>query len=382
MRSKAKAILTEAPIDYGGTPDYIHPEKKRRIERGGHPYGEGFPSELAASEAYPEIVRKVERYTGQRLRSPRDVQQVLMQMQQAVMTAMRIEQGHEQELAQAAVDLVLDLPEFRGAREAVERGDLRIEAELTSDINLQRASLEAEPDDPENTELQVPEIVQELGSEVTKRRFINAMIQGNAINKNFAYHLAADKLREVDPRLLDLYGTMMSVGEFAYWIFPDEQLKQFMGGGQAAGAAHIETGQDGVPVIRAQARVFPVLVQELTKALMEYLSHGEDEDPETRRYVHGKADTLDAEQWDIMLGPGMWRRFLRAIGEQNHDLIPYIYDHLVQLPAEEFRRVVNEIIKHSPEGQRYLQNLIAQIRQESQQESQQESAKNIISKLD
>jgi|GEM_PF-1891582 len=361
----ARRILTEMPIDFGGQADYIDPDKKHRIEHGGHPYGEGFPSNEAASESYPDMMRKIERYTGVRPRNQRDVQRLMMQMQQSVMTAMQLEYDHRDELQQVAVDLVLDLPEFRGARAAIDRGDLRIQAELTEQVDLPRRHLEAEPDDPNNTDLQVPEIAQQLGDEVSKRRFVNMMIQGNAINKNHAYHMVADRLRQIDPQLLNLYGTMVSVGEFAYWAIPEDHWKQFMRHAPAGGSVRLSRGEDGVPVIHAQAVVFPVLVQEIVKGLMEYLSHEEDADPETRKYVRGKADTLTDEQWDVMIGPGAWRKFMRAFGDSEEDqaFLPHVYDHLIHLPPREFKQIVTNIIRGTPEGHRYVRELIHRFKQ-------------------
>lgn len=365
-KSLAKRIITEAPIDFGDQPDFVDPEKKRRIEGGQHPYGQDFPADAAASEYYPELMRKVERYTGVRPNGPRDMQRLMGQMMQSVMTAMQIEIRHRDELQQLAVNLVLDLPEFRGARQAVESGDLIIDATLTENVELPRQHVEPEEDDPGREDLRVPEIARQLGDEVAKRRFVNMMIQGNAVNKNYAFHLAADSLRQIDPRLLQLYGAAVSVGELAYWAIPEEHWKRFVGQGAAGGSVRLQSSNDGVPVIKAQAVIFPVLVQELVKGLMEYLSHEDDADPETRKYASGKADTLGGEQWEIMLGPGAWRRFMRAFGNSEEDqaLMPYVYDHLIHLPPREFNRIVTQIVQGSPEGHRYVRDLINEIKGE------------------
>src|SRR5574337_107935 len=127
MKSLAKSLLTEMALDLGDTPDFIDPEKRRKIERGQHPYagnpafprekparrptppdaprGHSLPykegpanapdptrsyNELISSHVYPEIVRKVAQYTG---RNPRQLnpQELMMTMQQAMMQAVRSE---------------------------------------------------------------------------------------------------------------------------------------------------------------------------------------------------------------------------------------------------------------------------------------------------
>ena len=363
--SLAKRIITEARLNLGDQPDFIDPEKRRKLEQGGHPYGEGFPSDTVASEAYADMMRKIQRYTGIRPSGRNDLGGLTGQMMQAVMQAHQIEMRHRTELQQLAVDLVLELPEFKGAREAVDNGDLKIVAVLTSNVTISRKHLMPASDDPARADLRVSEIAKELNLEVEKRRLINMMVQGNAMAKNYAYHLASDKLNEIDPRLLNLYGAAMSVAELNYWSNSEEAWQHIMAHGSAGGSVHL-TSSNGVPTIRAEAVVFPVLVQEITKGLMEYLSHDEDIDSDTRNYAHGKADTLNAEQWDIMVGPGAWRKFLAAVGEDNHDLIPAIYDSLVHLPAGEFKRVMHGVLNGSADGQDYIQSLVLELRDEAQ----------------
>jgi hypothetical protein len=46
VRSLARAYLQEMALDLGGHPDFIDPEKRRKLERGTHPY--------AQNPAYPQ----------------------------------------------------------------------------------------------------------------------------------------------------------------------------------------------------------------------------------------------------------------------------------------------------------------------------------------
>src|SRR3546814_21093098 len=108
-----------------------------------------------------------------------------------------IEEGHEQELEQAAVNLVLGLPEFKAAKDAADAGEIRIRAELRPDIDLEAAQMDSE-DVSDQEELQIAQIAQELNVEAEKRAFINMLIQGNAMNKMQAYHLAQEQERKSD----------------------------------------------------------------------------------------------------------------------------------------------------------------------------------------
>jgi hypothetical protein len=371
---KAKQLLQEMPINTGEFGDFIDPSHKRRIAAHRSP---GMPqghAEVLASTAYQNAVRKLARYTGITPRGRGDLMQVTGMMMQALQQVAQIERGHEQELEQAAVNLVLGLPEFSAARQAYEAGDIRIRAELTPNINLQRAQLDAE-DTTEREDLKVAQIAQELDLEVQKRRMVNMMIQGNAMNKMQAYHLAQEQIDGIDPRLMNLYGVLTSVGEFGYWIFPEDMMKQGMGAGSGAGgAAHVNRGEDGVPEIVAQGITFPMLVHELVKGLMEYVSYDEDMDADTRAHVSGQADTLDNEMMDIKLGPAAWQSIVGQIDDQ--ELIPYVYDHLVHLPPGQFNRTMQTLMSGGQQSQALLQQIIQQIKTDL--EGQNEGVPDVI----
>lgn len=374
--------LFEAPIDTGD-PDWFDPAKRRKIERGEHPYakhpamaqpaqgGRGTHAELLAGEGYREVVRKVARYTGINARQLRELGMIGMgqlagMMFMGLQRIAHLEHGHEEELEQAAVNILLGLDEFSSAKEAVEAGELRIKAELTSEIDLEGAQLDAE-DTSDKEELQIAQVAQELDLEVSKRQFINMLIQGNAMTKAYAFHLAQDLLDRIDPDLMRLYGTVLSVGEFGQYVMPEAGQREAMGGGgdgQAGGAARIEQDEDGVPVIHVQGNSFPMLLHELAKGLMEYLSYSEDEDPETRRHVYGQADTLSDEPMALMLGPGAWKRITALIPADKQKMIPYVYNRLASLPTTEFHDFMREIQAGSQRARQAVAEIIAEIEQE------------------
>ncbi len=422
MKSLAKSLLTEMALDLGNTPDWIDPEKRRKIERGTHPYADNpaFPtekpprrpgvpfkegpanrpdptrsySELVTSHVYPEIVRKVQQYTGQ---NPAQLgpQQLMGIMGQAMQQAVRAEAQHRPELEQAAIEVVLSLPEFNGAREAMETGALHIEAHLLDPRAMMQVMQQriqgAAPEEPEEggeerpevgqmqvepgedgeeeraeLGLDVPQIRGEYDAEAKKRRFVNMLIQGAAINKNYAYHQIADQLRAIDPNILTTYGKLMSIAELLYWMAPEQQFNAMMSTGQGGGGMEeVLKDEDGTFRIRASALCFPVLIQELAKGLYEFLSYNEDDPEDVRSYASKKSDTLSGEQWDIMKGPGVWRHFNHVVTQANAaDLMSKIYRHIVLLPTGEFNELMQEILRETPRGRQYIQQLAAEIRAE------------------
>jgi len=435
-KSLAKLVLTEMAMDLNNAPDFIDPAKKQKIGRRADPHSQnaawpqqkparrpGAPyrpeepaqrvdptqnyGELVASHVYPGIMQKVQQYTG---RDPRRTHpmQLAGEMQQAIMQAMRIEAPHRRQLEQAAVRVVLGLPEFRDVAAALESGALRIEARLVDPPEMRNVGRRDEPEgeEPEENErgqgalgrmqvdpqepdeekaqemgLQVPEIRQELDVESGKRQFINMMIQGAAINKNYAYHEIADELRAIDPQILNTYGKAVSIGELMYWAMPEPTLNQMMGSGEGAGGMEeIEQDPgDGAWVVKAYAICFPILIQEIVKGLYEFLAHNEDDPNETREYAYNKSDTLGNEQWDIMQGPGVWRHLNHIVNQADgSEFMTRIFRHLVTLPSGEFNQRMQEILSESPEGRQYIAELVRAMRDEQAGQQQESLARRLI----
>jgi len=347
-------------------------EKRRRLETGTHPYADNaaFPvgdhAQQAAMGRYSELMEKLARGLNMPIanvaRHMRNPQSLVGLMGQAAMQAMQYEQAHRRELEEAAVNLVLEMPQFQDAREAYEADELRIRAELTNQIDVSDIAVTADatPDEYPEAEMQVAEIAQELTAEKSKRRFINMMTQGAAVNQNFAYERVADFLNRLNPQLLPAYSVVMPAAEMMYHALPEAFHNQlYAAGAGAAGRVKIDYEGD-TPVIHAQAVIFPVLIQELVKGLMEYASmaEGDEVDQATHQHVIGQTDTLENETWDILMGPGVWQRIEHTLGPENARYQAYLHRHLAMLPTSEFNRIVPQIVQGSAEGRRYVQSLV------------------------
>ena len=95
---------------------------------------------------------------------------------------------------------------------------------------------------------------------------------------------------------------------------------------------------------------------------MEFYSYDDNADPSTQKYVHGQADTLGGELWDIKFGPAVWRQILRMIGNDNQEYMPFIYRHLLELPTNEFNQRMQQFLKGEPQGRQYIADLVAKIK--------------------
>jgi len=348
----------------GDVPDLTHPSTRRKLSAFKNNAVPDQHAGTAAKAAYTDAYNKLAHYTGLRPTRVQDAfHQVGHRMMQALSQVSRLERGHERELEKAAIDTVLALPEFTAAKEAYESGDLKLKVSLTSQIDLRGASVEAEDLTPEE-ERHIEQVVKETDEEVQKRRFINMMIQGNAGSKLYAYHMAQETLDKIDPRLLKLYGELTSTGHFFYWLMPDEAhaaAHAASAGGEdagQAGAVRVGVDNNGKTLITVQGRTFPILVHELTKGLMEFLSYSEDSDDDTRRRVSAAADTLNHEPMDLRIGPAIWQQISDQIGAQHAKLMPYVYDRMIHLPTGEFNQLMRGLLSKDPAAKTKLDRLI------------------------
>ena len=253
----------------------------------------------------------------------------------------------------------------------VPEGSLQFDAEITGMKKLSKDDMRKKPQNQEQNieqEEQTLEHMEDLDLEVAKRRMINGMMQGSAKKSLYLYHMVSEELNEIDPNLLNLYGVVISANDLMYWIMPD---MMGAGGGEGApvfGKEKIDLSTNP-PTVVAKGMTFPVLVHELHKGVMEYLSlHGLPGDKELREKVMDKTDFLEDEMWDLRLGPGLWERFIDAIGADDFDVKNHLYTEIIQMPAKEFIDFMKEIQSGSEKGKQMMVDLAKRIKSEIQQD--------------
>ena len=385
LTKSSAPYITEAPIDYGDRPERINPDIERKLSTQDTAFGKDFPGfpkvddddvvnnyeELIATNRFKTVVDNFKRYTG--VEGNATDMQNLMQLQgmmmQSLQNTLRIEASNKQRLEDLAIEIVtkdLNVPE----------GSLQFDAEITGMKKLSKDDMRKKPQNQEQNleqEEQTLEHMEELDLEVAKRRFINSMMQGSAKKSLYLYHMVSDELNEIDPTLMNLYGVVISANDLMYWIMPD-----MMGAGGGEGAPVF--GKEKIdlsttpPTVVAKGMTFPVLVHELHKGVMEYLSlHGLPGDKELRQKVMDKADFLEDEMWDLRLGPGLWERFIDAIGADDFDVKNHLYTEIIQMPAKEFLSFMKEVQSGSEKGKQMMVNLAKKIRDEIQQDDYEEA---------
>jgi hypothetical protein len=356
--------LTEA-IEYDPQhPERMHPHIEQKLRDDSHHLGgnKSLPktmdqrhySEKVASKRFKDLVTKVKRYWGVEVVNPRMAMEVMSLLRQG----MQLEREHRAELEQLAIDLIreeFDIPEDQ----------VDIEAKLT-DQPISKEGMQ-QSEEEEELDLDSEADIDRLNSEVQKRRMLNAIMQGAAKKGHYMFHMVDEQLTQIEPRLVDVYGKLMSMTDLTYWMIPD--MTGGGGGGEqmTGGREYLDLSGEK-PKIVAEAWIFPVLLNELIKGTMELLSaHGLPEDEREAQYVINKADTLDSEMWDMRLGPVIWEKFIDAIEGDAYDIKHYLYYEVAQMPAEEFHTFMRELLAGSQKGKQMLVDLANEVQKDIKQ---------------
>ena len=371
--------ITEA-IEYDPShPEKMHPSIEKELRQDTHHFKQSssFPgtgseqkySEKVASKRFKDIITMVKRYHGVETIEP----SIMMQMMSIMGDVSKIEGEHVEELEQLAIDIVseeFDIPEDMLRAQLLPPG---------SPIDLDGDDDDSEEEEDEPFVPKSAERMKELDVEVEKRSVINAMMQGASKKGHYIFHQVVEELDQIDPRLMGLYGKLMSLADFQYWVIPDELSDGGIVGGKEEIKWEKPEGEEDAPeepVVEAKAWIFPLLVHELIKGVMELAAIGWAEghmDPDEQAHVISRADTIPGEIWGMRLGPGIWEKFLECMEDEDYRIKHWIFEQLTKLPAKKFHSFMQEILSSSQE----CKKVIAQLR-ELHQESEEDSLEDIV----
>jgi hypothetical protein len=372
MALNKKKLLNESLVYPDGMNERMHPTLEKDLKDQTHSLGkhpaipdgdeDSFEQKIMG-ERFKEVVNRYKRAFDV---DSIDNGQVMQQMMPLVYETIALESDHKEELEELAIRMIRE--EYNMGEDVVE-----IIAELTPEISLEGTKRNPKPMPVEGMEFDSHDDIVNANDEVYKRRFLNAMIQGAAKKCNHMFHMVDDELTDINPKLPNKYSKMMSAADYMYYVIPkiDE--------GITGGIVRVEFPDKKNPraIIHAQAMVFPVLIHEIVKGVMELLSaHGLSKDKKMADYVMNKADFLAAEPWDMRMGPAIWGRFTAMIDGDDFGLKHHVYAELAALPAKEFHKQMREILAGTKKGAAIVKELIEIVKAELQNDEYNEALGN------
>jgi hypothetical protein len=414
LNSLIRKALNEAPIDYEG-PERMDPSIERKILDKSTPYSKhpAMPKmsrdfvELVSSKRFNDTVSKLRSALERSVGSTRHLTtgNPLMNLMGLVMTALRqsglIETRYKEELENLAVELVkkeMAIPpgslqfdaKLMGMGQSESTQNMRRQAEEPSREEMMDAFKSAQ--EHENDVEAFLDAMDNFDRERAKRRMINALIGGAAKKGQYMYHMVSQRLNEIDPNLVELYGITTAIIDHLYWLYPEETLEAMSGqGGSEVGTSEIDNQTDP-PTVKARGVNFPTLVHELVKGVYEVFgTHGLPDDPRQAEMVMGAEDTVPAEAWDLKLGPVFWELLQKSypieiLTEDDMKHIQhYLFMRLSAMPAEEFFQLFKEVLEEKQSGkdkiQRMVNEIVRELEENDEEDEDEEEDDDILSQL-
>ena len=197
----------------------------------------------------------------------------------------------------------------------------------------------------------------DLGKEIYKRRVIDSLIQGAAVRLSSDYSTILNKVYELNPKLPELYYNIIALNDYLTFVKEINPDTNNLGGYVSVNLSSTD------PKITSEAIIFPVLVFETIKGVMELMSsHGLPDNRRDAEYVIGKADFLLAENWDKRFGVGLYDLFSKLVKDKK--LLPEIFVELISLDVDQFNNRMKEIFAGTRKGKSFVDHLEREIERE------------------
>jgi hypothetical protein len=365
---------------------------RQNFESGNHDYSEVINTDLAknlADESFEEIAQKIREKTGNNNVTIDDVQRL---MSNSLMNAAKQEYQYGIErLEQKAVEMIKK--QFNIPNDAVD-----FEATITGLPPQMLVGRDVSPQEAEDLSRQVgakvskinreglkmqkgtSEVPQgksedELKPKIKRRRLTNAMMHGAARKSQNLHHMD-DQLRQENPQLGQNYANVMTANDASYWMLNDDTIREQGQQGIHAGNARIQLSSEegGKPKVIAQGMIFPILLHELTKGVIELMSLWSlPKDRDVRQYVLDKTDNLESETNDIRLGPAIWTKFVEQIPVDNQEVISLTWNMLQELSDHDFNSIIDGLLSDSTDAQTKVNRMAQEALDELQREASEDT---------
>lgn len=286
--------------------------------------------------------------------------------QNLLLGCMESEKKHREVLEQMAIEAVMEdygIPE----------GLIDFEAKLVDELSLSKQLTREYEDENFNMEFDKADDMDNAEAEIMKRRFINAMVQGGANKSNHMYHLKNKELMDIDPTLLNKYKKITAFNDYLYFSSPKPSA------GKPAGIVNVDYTDDGRLKISAEALIFPVLIHELVKGVLESISlHGFTDNPKLNEFVVSQADFLAAEPWDLRIGPALWGRMLSMVPAEDHKMKHHVFHKLIKKPVGEFNTCMKEVMAGTKAGKKLISEIITEVKENMELDALEEELNNEV----
>lgn len=285
-----------------------------------------------------------------------DYETLKTELSNALANAKKLESGNKQALEQLCSQIVNDI--FQ-----IPSDTLEIKAELVDkvDTSTERLVPEKTSDDFSFDDI---DDMNNLSDEIYKRRMLNALTTGAAIYymNNIGNYIK--EVFEINSDLPSLYKKIIDYNTLLLYYNKDTlDTEKTTDGGKVDVTVSSEMEY---PTIKAEALLFPILVEETIKGILELaIAHGLPSNIDKAKYVLSKSDFKLAEVWDMRLGFALWGVIEKEIEGCGLDImeigVNFFMMELSQMDCETFNKTLQEIFARTKKGKRMITDIAEKI---------------------
>lgn len=197
-----------------------------------------------------------------------------------------------------------------------------------------------------------------LHDAVYKRRLINAIITGGASRLSQINKQLIGELYELSPELPLLYKQIQTLNE--YLLFTKNNMGISEKNKKQSGISILTIGNETTKnKIMVEGEIFPILLHESIRGFLEmFAAYGLPSSKKECAYVMSKADFLDAEPWDMRLGPLLWDYLTSVFKHPKSQELPMILTILFSQTTEKFNSIMQEIFGETKRGKEIAQKIL------------------------
>lgn len=254
-----------------------------------------------------------------------------------------MQQGHLEELTQIGIDIL--------KRNYPILNDIELDVKIVDPEDEEKLDMAERMMGEMETSLEIPQEEKDDvdEDEVSKRKIINNLMQGESQNVHTMMYESKPLVDEINPRLMDLYMRGLEINKKFDWmdrVDLEEMITRMPFMVNSMETDYEEGEEETKPKIKARVVDLPMLIHEVVKGIYELIAaNAIPEDAVTATKVLKKTDTLKDEQIDIRFGPFIaadMRNYLNKNFEkemmkyQPDNIKELIYGKMMLLPTKKF----------------------------------------------
>jgi len=251
-------------------------------------------------------------------------------------------------------ELLLDIAKNCIMKEfGMDGSELDLVMELCEEVDESNDPNDAKPSD---FKYETYEQIDELDTEVHKRRMINALNQGGAKSLMSLVTKCYDEIMDIDPKLCKLYSDVMAMADYQY--YKSDNMEE----GTKGGSLSIDISESK-PKIIAKGTILPFLMNEAVKGILEVLTHGSiPMDEAIREYVISRGDYGLAEADDIRIGESLYNNLTGLISDDDQKYKHLVLKKLSMLPVNEFHDMMRNILTKTSKADDFVEGCVTEIK--------------------